>query len=291
MGAQLLVIENDPGAPVARLGEWLAESGLRLTVLRPHAGDAIPSVDGDLGTDGLLVLGGEMGAHDDRQAPWLPALRGLLRAAVTRELPTLGVCLGGQLLAAANGGRVAPNPSGPELGAQLVAKRTAAATDPLFGGLPITPDVLQWHFDAIISLPPGAVQLASAPACEHQAFRLGRLAWGLQFHIETTPEIVETWARADASQLAGYNLQLIVERARHAHEDIAAAWAPFAAAFAAAVKDPAAVSKARGRQVATAAPITDPAAIRAALAAELTAVRSASAPAPLPDPGPRPDRR
>jgi GMP synthase (glutamine-hydrolysing) len=291
VGARLLVIENDPAAPAARLGEWLAEAGLTLTVLRPHAGDAVPDADGELGADGLLVLGGAMGAHDDQQAPWLPALRELLRAAVARELPTFGVCLGAQLLAAANGGRVAPNPGGPEIGAQLVAKRTVAATDPLFRALPITPDVLQWHFDAILSLPPGAVQLASAPGCEHQAFRLGRLAWGVQFHIETTPEIVAAWAGADAPRLAGYDLDLIIERATDAHEDIAAAWAPVAAAFAAAVQDPASVPKTRGPQIATAAPITDPAAIRAALAAELSAARSPSAPAPLPDPGLGPDRR
>jgi GMP synthase-like glutamine amidotransferase len=291
VGSRLLVIENDPAAPAARLGEWLVNSGLTLTVLRPHAGDAIPAADDQFRTDGLLVLGGDIGAHDDPQAPWLPALRELLRAAVARELPTLGVCLGAQLLAAANGGRVAPNPGGPELGAQLVAKRAAAATDPLFGGLPITPDVLQWHFDAVVSLPPGAVQLASAPACEQQAFRLGRLAWGVQFHIETTPEIVAAWARADAARLEGYDLDLIVERAIEAHADIAAAWAPFAAAFAAAVQDPAAVPKSRGPQVATAAPITDPAAIRAALAAELSAARAPSAPTLLPDPGARPDLR
>lgn len=290
MGARLLVIENDPAAPAARLGEWLVAAGLTLTVLRPHAGDSIPAAD-DLGTDGLLVLGGDMGANDDRQAPWLPAVRELLRAAVAHELPTLGVCLGAQLLAAANGGRVAPNPAGPEIGAQLIAKRAAAATDPLFRTLPITPDVLQWHFDAIVSLPPGAVQLASAPACEHQAFRLGRLAWGVQFHIETTPQIVQTWARDDAPQLEGYDLDLIVQRATAAHEDIAAAWIPFAAAFAAAVQEPAAVPKARPPLIASAAPITDPAAIRAALAAEMTAARAPSGQVPLPDPGAGPDRR
>ena len=62
----------------------------------------------------------------------------------------------------------------------------------------ITPDVLQWHFDAITALPPGAVTVASSPGCDVQAFRLGRLAWGIQFHIETTPAIVRSWATTDA---------------------------------------------------------------------------------------------
>jgi len=203
------------------------------------------------------------------------------RAAVSGELPTLGVCLGGQLLAVANGGQVAPNPDGPEFGAQLIAKRAASANDPLFGPLPITPDVIQWHFDAINSLPPGALQLASSPGCAVQAFRLGRLAWGIQFHIETTPEIVRGWAATDARALEGYDVQRLLSHADGVHDDLAEVWAPFATSFADVVRDPAAVRASRAVPTSTAEPITDPAAIRAALAAELTASRGATV-APLP---------
>jgi hypothetical protein len=150
------------------------------------------------------------------------------------------VCLGGQLLAVANGGQVAPNPDGPEFGAQLIAKRAASANDPLFGPLPITPDVIQWHFDAINSLPPGALQLASSPGCAVQAFRLGRLAWGIQFHIETTPEIVRGWAATDARALEGYDVQRLLSHADGVHDDLAEVWAPFATSFADVVRDPAA---------------------------------------------------
>jgi hypothetical protein len=146
--------------------------------------------------------------------------------------------------------------------------------------------VLQWHFDTITALPPGAVHLASSPVCENQAFRLGRLAWGLQFHIETTPEIVRAWAAADAPLLDGFDLDLIVSRSTAAHVDIAEVWAPFAHAFAAVVRDPSAVPAARGVPTSTAAPITDPAAIRAALAAELDASRSSL---PMPTLRPRQD--
>jgi GMP synthase-like glutamine amidotransferase len=226
-----------------------------------------------------------MGAADDERAPFLPAVRSLLREAVRAQVPTLGICLGAQLLAAANGGRVAPNPEGPEFGAQLIAKRTAAATDPLFGPLPITPDVIQWHYDAVLSLPPGAVQLAGSPLCENQAFRLGRLAWGIQFHIETTPAQVRSWAATDADALVEYDVERLLARADAADADVAEVWQPFAAAFAAVVLDPDAVRLARAVPTSTAAPITDPAAIRAALAAELTAARQ---PAVLPLPGLRP---
>ena len=282
MAVALLVIQHGWDDPPGPLGEWLTDAGLTLDVRRPYEGDALPA---DLSEhSGLLVLGGAMGAADDERAPWLPAVRQLMRAAVAHEVPTLGVCLGGQLLALANGGRVELNPQGPEIGAQLVAKRSAAASDPLFGPLPIMPDVIQWHFDAITALPPGAVQLASAPACDIQAFRLGRLAWGLQFHIETTPEVFGWWADEDAALFADYDLAEIVRRAAAAHADIAETWQPFAAAFAAVVADPSSVLPSRDVPTSTAQPITDPAAIRAALAAELASSR-----APLPMPGLRPD--
>ena len=141
-------------------------------------------------------------------------------------MPTLGVCLGNALLAVANGGQIRRMPDGPEVGAQLVAKRTAAADDALFAALPITPDVLQWHFDEVHVLPPGAIQLAGSPACEHQAIRLGRLAWGIQFHIETDAAIVRAWAAEDAGELDDYDLDAIVERAVTIDDDLAEVWAP-----------------------------------------------------------------
>lgn len=276
----ILVIENAQDAPVARLGEWLTAAGASLDVRNAEAGDPLP--DDLAGYAGLVVLGGGMGAYDDAKAPWLPAVRGLLAAAVQAELPTLGVCLGGQLLAVATGGRVRPAELG-EYGAQLVAKRQAAANDPLFGELPITPDVLQWHVDEVSQLPPGAVQLASSPGCEVQAFRVGRLAWGIQFHVETTPEIVRAWAATDAELLADYDLATIVQRAVDAHPDIAETWQPVAARFVEIVADPAAAAGPRSLPMASASgsadarpeaeALTDPAAIRAALAAQMQAAR------------------
>jgi GMP synthase-like glutamine amidotransferase len=277
----LLVVQVSDTDRPERLGQWLADAGLDLDVRALDTGDDLPATLQD--HDGVVVLGGPMGAADDRSAPYLPAVRAMLRDAVSGETPTLGVCLGHQLLALAHGGRVEPAPNGPEIGASLIAKRAATAGDPLFGPLPITPDVIQWHFDAVTVLPPGAVQLASSPVCEHQAFRLGRLAWGIQFHIETTPEVIRSWADEDADVLRDYDLDTIVARAVAVDDDIAEVWQPFAAAFADVVRDPAAVAPPRGVAMSTAQPVTDPAAIRAALAAEATAARRV-----LPTPGPRP---
>ena len=277
-GRPLLVVQNAADDPIGPLGEWLTASGLTLDVRDVEGGDPLPS--GLDGFGGLLVLGGGMSASDDGRAPWLPAVRALLAGAVAHDVPTLAVCLGAQLLAVALGGRVGSNPAGPEFGAQLVAKRANSATDPLFRDLPITPDVIQWHYDAVLELPPSAALLASSPTCEVQAFRAGRVAWGIQFHIETTPLLVRQWAAEDAAALDGYDVDAILDRSDAVHADIAETWRPFAAAFAAVVADPSSVPALRPLRMVTAEPVTDPAAIRAALAAELHAARQPAADPP-----------
>ncbi len=98
---RILVVENEPAAGIGNFGDWLQEAGLVLDICRPHARSPVPAATG---ADGLIVLGGPMGAHDDDRAPWLPATRGLLRRAAEARTPTLGICLGAQLLALGCGG-------------------------------------------------------------------------------------------------------------------------------------------------------------------------------------------
>jgi GMP synthase (glutamine-hydrolysing) len=233
-----LVVQHSPGDTAARLGDWLGDAGLLLDVRTPYDGSALPA-----GLDGhaaVVVLGGSMGAHDDEAAPWLPTTRELLATSAAAGVPTLGVCLGAQLLAVAAGGRVERGAAGPEIGPGLVAKRDAAASDPLFGPVPFTPDVLHWHWDAVTQLPPGAVLLASSSRYPHQAFRVRDRAWGLQFHVETTPEMVRRWAAEDAAALAaeGIDPNAVLGRTDldAVHADIAAVWQPFAARFVEVVR-------------------------------------------------------
>jgi GMP synthase-like glutamine amidotransferase len=233
----VLVVQHSPTESAARLGGWLSAAGLLLDVRTPYDGSGLPGLGGFAG---VLVLGGDMGAYDDDVAPWLPAVRDLLRDAVARQVPTLGVCLGGQLLAAALGGQVKPADDGPEIGPALVAKRDVSAGDPLFGPVPFTPDVLQWHWDEITSLPPGATLLASSSRYANQAFRVGETAWGLQFHIETTPELVRSWAAGDRDRLAelGWDVDAALARwdLEALHADMAEVWQPFAGRFAELVR-------------------------------------------------------
>lgn len=183
-------IELDAADPPGLLGEWLTEAGAELTVRAPHAGDALPeTLDG---SDALLVLGGPWQVYDDDRVPYLADVRKLLAAAVTNTLPTLAVGLGGQLLAVAAGGQIEPTDR-PRLGANLTAKRDATEGDALFGSVPITPDVMQFRRHTISALPSGGRLLLNSVHDPVEAFRVGKAAWGMQFHIETDANRLRDW--------------------------------------------------------------------------------------------------
>lgn len=218
------------------MGEWFTAAGLLPVLCRVDLGETLPADLADYA--GLLVLGGPQAAYDDPEvSPELPLVTALLRVAVRDRIPTLGICLGGQLLAAAVGGTVRAAPDGPELGGHLVAKKDVAAQDAVFDRVPFTPDVIQWHYDEIAELPAAAVLLASSPQYPHQAFRVGDCAWGLQFHIETTPAMVRVWAAQDGGRAAdwGIDVERALASAVAAHDQIEAVWRPAMTRFATVV--------------------------------------------------------
>ena len=189
--ARALVVQHHPSEGLGWFQEWLPAASLDVHPIHPYLGHRVPSsVEGDA----LIVLGGPMGCMDDEVADWLPAVRALLRTAVDDGVPTLGLCLGAQLLAAATGGYVERGTRGPELGRGSVQ---VTDDDDLLTAGPMP--VVQWHFDTITALPPGAVLLGSSDVYEVQAFRLGEVAWGLQFHVEATTDMVREWADNDAA--------------------------------------------------------------------------------------------
>jgi GMP synthase (glutamine-hydrolysing) len=150
---------------------------------------ALPSLDQ---LAGLVVMGGPMAADDVAGYPGLAAERQLLEDAASAGVPTLGVCLGAQLLGLALGAELERGAS-PELGWAPV--EVHARADPMVGKLVDDVAVLHWHADAI-SLPPGADLLASTWTTPVQAFRKAN-AWGLQFHIEVTNELMTDWLNND----------------------------------------------------------------------------------------------
>ncbi|WP_026066317.1 type 1 glutamine amidotransferase [Actinoalloteichus spitiensis] len=225
---RVLVLRPDPSDPPARLGEWLSSAGAELDVVQPDRQE-VPELSG---YHALVCLGGRVHAEDVIAHPWLVDVRARLLTAVGQGLPTFAVGLGAQVLAAATGGRVEANPDGPQAGPTLVAKRDAAAEDELFEDLVLMPLVVRAHRDSVTRLPPGATLLAASPGCQHQAFRVGTAAWGVQFHIETTPEMVRDWFDADqelaaAAPARAHSAAALAE----AHEEIEATWKPIVTRF------------------------------------------------------------
>lgn len=191
---RIAVIQHEDRVPLDLLATGLADA--EVVTIRPGDGDPLPQPHD---VDGLVVLGGSMHVHADDTAPWLPAVRELLRESVAAGTPVLGVCLGAQLLAVALGGEVTRSaPSGPERGLVELRMRPDAASDPLLAGIVagFGRDVLvaSSHADAISVLPDDATWLASSRQYPFQAFRVGSTAWGLQFHPEAGEDTLADWA-------------------------------------------------------------------------------------------------
>ena len=189
MRPTLLVLQHiacePPGAYEDELRAW----GASLDRVRLDEGDPLPDWRG---FEGLIVMGGPMGAYEDDRFPWLLPEKRLISEAALAGKPLWGVCLGAQLLAAALGAAVAPG-GRPEVGVLPVLRTERASDDPVFSLLPEEFSALQWHGDTF-DLPPGAVQLARSTAYEQQAFVAGR-AYGLQFHVEVGAALAAEWGR------------------------------------------------------------------------------------------------
>ncbi len=166
---------------------------------------------GDYSAPLWVVMGGPMAVYEANHHPFLSAEIGALQERLAGGRPTLGICLGAQLLAAAAGAVVGPGQLGLELGVLPVSLSEAAASDPVFGDLPPNPAFVHWHQDAFGPVP-GATHLASTARYREQAFRLGS-SYGLQFHPELDAATFEEWLRASPADVerSGRSLQSILD--------------------------------------------------------------------------------
>ena len=189
----LAIIQNDPEVPLGAFAGYLAEAGTRYATIHPYRGEELPPLK-DLSA--VIVLGGAMGVHDTDRHPFLVELKDFIRRCVAHDIPFLGICLGGQLLADVLGGEVISGSPFGEKGTLPVRLTAAGRADPLFEGVPEEFLTFQWHND-FFAIPAGAFLLAESAACPNQAFRYGEKAWGTQFHPEVDRAIVDCWARWD----------------------------------------------------------------------------------------------
>jgi GMP synthase (glutamine-hydrolysing) len=184
----VLAITHGGDAGMELFRPLIAEAGHRLDEWSFDHG-APPPLDG---YDAVLVFGGFMHPDQDDLYPWLRDELEWLRALIATPRPTLGICLGSELLAQAAGAWVGRLPV-PEIGWGEVELTEAAATDPVFSALPARFEGLLWHHYAH-DLPEEAIALAHS-AASLQAFRLGERCWGVQFHPEVTEPQLGRWIR------------------------------------------------------------------------------------------------
>lgn len=185
---RVAIVENTKVTEAGQVGIALAEAGAKTVTVRAYAGEALP----DFGAhDALVVFGGEQNARDDEKHPYLPELASLMRRFGDSGKAVLGICLGGQLLARAYG---SDNLIGaaPEFGWRAIGRTEAGKIDPVLSAVPGSFLSFQWHDDTF-TLPEGAAHLAENQAARHQAFRIGRAAYGFQFHFEANRDVVRNW--------------------------------------------------------------------------------------------------
>ena len=190
----VLVLQHVDCEGPGYLQDFLDARGLASRLLRVYAGEPVPADCS--GFAGLVFLGGPMSVNDDLD--WVRAEIGLIQAAGDRDLPVLGHCLGGQLIARALGARVGPNPER-EIGWHPVQPADNDAAREWFGTGDRLPDCFHWHGESF-ALPAGATRLLGSRLCRNQAFVAGRML-ALQCHLEMTAPLVREWARRYADQL------------------------------------------------------------------------------------------
>jgi GMP synthase (glutamine-hydrolysing) len=189
---RVLVLQHIACEPPGVFEDVLLERAHELVRAELDEGEPLP--DGDW--DAIVAMGGPMSVNDEDEHHWLAGEKAAIARHVRAGRPFWGSCLGAQLLAAALGARVYAGPA-PEVGVLAVELTEAGRADPVLGALPPSIDTLQWHGDTF-DLPEGGVLLASSPPYPHQAFRVGRAAYAVQFHVEVTEAMGDEWAAVPA---------------------------------------------------------------------------------------------
>jgi GMP synthase (glutamine-hydrolysing) len=188
-----LVLQHIRCEPPGIFSDVLTGRGIAIETIELDEGGELPDWrEADL----VLAMGGPMGVHDEGEHPWLAGERRWIAAAVQAGVPYLGVCLGAQLLAASLGAPVCTGRT-PEVGVLPIAVAAAARDDPVLGPLGDGFPALQWHGDTF-GIPSGAVHLAGSAAYPNQAFRFGRAAYAVQFHVEVTDGMLAEWGQVPA---------------------------------------------------------------------------------------------
>jgi GMP synthase (glutamine-hydrolysing) len=206
---RVLAFRHVPFEHLGLIADSLAERNIECRYVDLYASDGVPSA---ADAEGFIFMGGPMSVNDN--LPYISRELQLVQDAVARGKPVLGVCLGSQLIAKALGSRVYKNPV-KEIGWFNVRFSEAARADRLFAGLNGPELVFHWHGETF-DLPAAAELLASSDACRHQAFRVGTNVYGLQFHLEVTPEMIADWCLQDENCGDMHEIERAIDPQRNA---------------------------------------------------------------------------
>ena len=197
------IFRFSPTEGPGHFGEWLARQGIAKKLFALDCGESVPAEARNFA--GIGMMGGPMSANDD--LPWNVPLLGLLRDALSADVPVIGHCLGGQLLAKALGAAVVRTAT-PEIGWSDVDV-IGGASNPWFGHRDSF-RTFQWHYD-IFALPSGATRILTNAINPDQGFALGGNI-GFQCHIEMTREMVESWCASGDDELPAKSAGAIQSR-------------------------------------------------------------------------------
>jgi GMP synthase (glutamine-hydrolysing) len=199
---KLLVCQHVPHEILGTLNPLLKRAGFRIRYVNfGRHPDAQANLDGYAG---LVILGGPMSAYDDQRLPHLAVEMKLIESAMQRNLPVLGICLGGQLVARTLGARVYANHV-KEIGWYDVEPSPHADDDPLLDEFEERETLFQWHGDTF-DIPSGAIHLASSRHCLNQAFRYGDNVYAFQFHLEVDEAMILRWLKVPENRREIANL-------------------------------------------------------------------------------------
>jgi len=189
------VFRHAPTEGPGYFATFLHSKNIRLELIKLDAGQAVPAAPDAF--SGLVFMGGPMSVNDD--LPWIAPVLGLIRAAVALDIPVLGHCLGGQLMAKALGGVVTRNPV-KEIGWGEATMVDSAVARAWFDAAPHRFTAFHWHGETF-SIPEGATRILQSAYCPNQAFALGKHL-GMQCHVEMTRDMIESWCAVGQDELA-----------------------------------------------------------------------------------------
>lgn len=207
----ILVIKHVPQEGPGSIAEFFKE----VKTIELHRGDLLPS---DVsGIDAVFIMGGPMNVYEEDKYPFLKDEDRFIKLLVREGIPTIGICLGAQLLAKACGAKVYKAPL-KEIGWCAVELTEDGLKDSLFDEVPARFKVLQWHEDTF-DIPEHGVLLAVGENCRNQAFRVGTCAYGFQFHIEVTPKMIIDWFGNDSNEYEIYDEAKLTNLANRIYEN------------------------------------------------------------------------